>query len=159
MSIDSMLREMVREEVRKLMTPVMGTLANLEARQREVVSRLAQVFHATRGGGKRGPAKLAKDFLALAGKRRGGKGSRGASGDSSSQSRACAIEGCSRPARSKGYCAAHYQKFRMLERTNRLPDDWVANAPAGTVKNVVLPRGRAGAKALAASKRRGSSSS
>ena len=59
------------------------------------------------------------------------------------------MKGCGKKMRSKGYCAAHYQKFRMLERTNRLPSDWVADAAPNWVKNVKLPRGRAGAKALA----------
>jgi hypothetical protein len=61
----------------------------------------------------------------------------------------CAIKGCGKKMRSKGYCAAHYQKFRMLEKTNRLPADWVADAAPNSVKNIKLPRGRAGAKALA----------
>ena len=68
--------------------------------------------------------------------------------------RACAVQGCGRPARSKGYCAAHYQKFRMLDRTGRLPSDWVADAPPNSVTNIKLPRGRAGAKALAELKKK-----
>jgi hypothetical protein len=62
--------------------------------------------------------------------------------------RLCALEGCGKPARSKGYCAAHYQKYRMLQKTGRLPADWVEYAPEGSVKNIALPRGRAGAAAL-----------
>jgi hypothetical protein len=62
--------------------------------------------------------------------------------------RLCALEGCGKPARSKGYCAAHYQKYHMLQKTGRLPADWVEFAPEGSVKNVTLPRGRAGAAAL-----------
>jgi hypothetical protein len=72
----------------------------------------------------------------------------------SSDGRECAVIDCGRPARSKGYCAAHYQKFRMLERTNRLPADWVADAAPNSVKNIALPRGRAGSKALAAARRK-----
>ena len=56
--------------------------------------------------------------------------------------------------RSKGYCAAHYQKFRMLSRTHRLPADWTEHASPGSVRDVVLPRGRAGAKALAEARKR-----
>src|SRR5919106_1189383 len=62
-------------------------------------------------------------------------------------SRGCAIRSCRRPARTKGYCAAHYQKLRMLTRTNRRPSAWVDFAPQGSVDDVVLPRGRAAAKA------------
>lgn len=68
--------------------------------------------------------------------------------------RGCAVINCGNPARSKGYCASHYQKFRMLKRTRRLPSDWVADAAPGTVTNVALPRGRAGAKALAEGRRK-----
>jgi hypothetical protein len=58
----------------------------------------------------------------------------------------CAIIGCSRPARSKGYCAAHYQKFRNLTKSNRLPSDWADPAKPQSVKDIVLPRGRAAHK-------------
>jgi hypothetical protein len=65
--------------------------------------------------------------------------------------RGCAIRGCRRPARTKGYCAAHYQKLRMLTRTNRRPAAWSDFANPGSVDDVVLPRGRAAAKARKAS--------
>ena len=64
-----------------------------------------------------------------------------------------ALIGCKRDARSKGYCAAHYQKLRMLSRTGRLPLGWAEYAQAHSVKDIVLPRGRAGAKALAAARK------
>jgi hypothetical protein len=72
----------------------------------------------------------------------------------SNAGRKCALQGCGRPARSKGYCAAHYQKYRQLERTGRLPADWKADAKPNSVRNVKLPRGRAGAKAIAAARRK-----
>jgi hypothetical protein len=58
------------------------------------------------------------------------------------QKRACALMGCKRPARSKGYCSAHYQKYRTLANQGRLPKDWVENAKPHSLKNVELPRGR-----------------
>ncbi len=60
--------------------------------------------------------------------------------------RACAVMGCKRPARSKGYCSAHYQKLRLLIRTNRRPADWVDDAAPNSAKDVKLPRGRAAAR-------------
>lgn len=63
--------------------------------------------------------------------------------------KACAIQGCGRPERTKGYCAAHYQKLRMLEKTHRRPDTWVDFPTPGSVPELPLPRGRAGSKALA----------
>ena len=86
----------------------------------------------TRGALSAGPARKGK-----VGRPRSGGGS------------ACAIIGCRRPSRSKGYCAAHYQKQRMLTKTHRLPADWVDGAAPQSVKDIVLPRGRAGARALA----------
>jgi hypothetical protein len=58
------------------------------------------------------------------------------------------VIGCPRQARTKGYCSAHYQKLRNLTKTNRRPPEWVDFAPPHSVEDVVLPRGRAGAKAL-----------
>ncbi|WP_244238922.1 cell wall protein [Corallococcus carmarthensis] len=63
--------------------------------------------------------------------------------------RVCAIKGCGKPSRTKGYCAAHYQKLRNLEKTKRRPADWVDDAKPNTVEDVLLPRGRAASKALA----------
>lgn len=58
----------------------------------------------------------------------------------------CAVIGCRRPARSKGYCSAHYQKLRLLVRTNRRPADWVDDAPPQSARDLKLPRGRAAAR-------------
>ncbi|WP_370645344.1 cell wall protein [Corallococcus sp. EGB] len=63
--------------------------------------------------------------------------------------RVCAIKGCGKPSRTKGYCAAHYQKLRMLKKTNRLPAAWADNAAPNSVEDVHLARGRAASKALA----------
>lgn len=62
--------------------------------------------------------------------------------------RGCAIIGCKRPSRSKGYCSAHYQKLRLLMRTQRRPKEWVDDAKPQSVRDVSLPRGRAASKAL-----------
>ncbi|WAS86835.1 MULTISPECIES: vegetative protein [unclassified Corallococcus] len=61
---------------------------------------------------------------------------------------ACAVVGCKRQSRSKGYCSAHYQKLRLLIRTGRRPDAWVDGAKPQSVPDVTLPRGRAGSQAL-----------
>ena len=59
--------------------------------------------------------------------------------------RRCAVIGCKRPARSKGYCSAHYQKLRLLVKTDRRPASWTDDAPPQSAPDVVLPRGRAAA--------------
>ena len=145
MSVDKVLREMVADEVARALGPVHAMLAELQGNG-AIIARLAAALGQPI---KRGPGRPPKNPYALApvrampvtGAKRGPK--------PSSDSRECAVIGCGRPARSKGYCAAHYQKFRMLDRTGRLPSDWVADASASSVKNIALPRGRAGAKALA----------
>ncbi|WP_246137927.1 cell wall protein, partial [Myxococcus llanfairpwllgwyngyllgogerychwyrndrobwllllantysiliogogogochensis] len=56
--------------------------------------------------------------------------------------RACAVIGCKRPHRSQGYCAAHYQKRRLMAATGRLHAAWVEDAAPHTLPDVILPRGR-----------------
>jgi hypothetical protein len=144
MSVDKMLREMVADEVARALEPIHAALAELQANA-GVLEKLAAALGQPLKRGPGRPPKLAK--AAPAAGRRGRK----ASVDGK---RACAVQGCGRPARSKGYCAAHYQKYRMLDRTGRLPSDWVADAPPNSVTNIKLPRGRAGAKALAEMKKK-----
>jgi hypothetical protein len=156
MSFDKILRDMIREEI----SAVIGPIADAVTQLREQGSVASQLSSLLGGGGgvvpvKRGPGRprknaglmplLAANTQAPAAKGRGAKGRR----TRGNNDRGCAIIGCKRPARSKGYCAAHYQKYRMLTRTKRLPSDWVEHAGPGTVRDMVLPRGRAGAKALA----------
>ena len=146
MSVDKMLREMVADEVARALGPVHAALAELQGNG-AIIARLASALGQPI---KRGPGRPRKNAFAptavkVKGARRGRKGTGG---------RECAVIGCGRPARSKGYCAAHYQKFRMLDRTGRLPSDWVADASPSSVKNLALPRGRAGAKALAEARKR-----
>lgn len=134
---------MIRDEVQAAIGPLAAAIAQIQS-QGNVLSQL----QAALGGGRRGPGrppnpfKVSKLQLKAGGRRR----TRAQNGQND---RGCALIGCKRPARSKGYCAAHYQKYRSLARTGRLPSDWKDFAPPASVKDVVLPRGRAGAKALA----------
>lgn len=143
MSVDKLMRDMVRDEVARAMAPVTAAIHDLQA-QGAIIARLASALGTPL---KRGPGRPPKVALVSSGKK-------GKPGRKAGESRLCALQGCKRPARSKGYCAAHYQKYRMLAKTDRLPSDWVENAAPGSVKNLVLPRGRAGAKALADSKKK-----
>ena len=151
MSFDKILRDMIREEI----SAVIGPIADAVAQLREQGSVASQLSSLLGNGVKRGPGRPRKNALIpllVAGNigKRGPKGKRALG----SNDRGCAIIGCKRPARSKGYCAAHYQKYRMLTRTKRLPSDWVEHASPGTVRDMVLPRGRAGAKALAEARKK-----
>jgi len=154
MSFDKILRDMIREEIQAVVRPLADAVDQLRE-QGSVASQLSSLLG---GGGaaKRGPGRPRKNtfapLLATASTRPGRKASK-ESPTRGSNDRGCAIIGCKRPARSKGYCAAHYQKYRMLTRTRRLPSDWVEHASPGSVRDMVLPRGRAGAKALAEAKR------
>ena len=130
MTFDDTLRDMIREEV--------------QAAVSELAARLVVAF----GGARVGPARRGRPPGSTSAKKVG-RGRRG-----KNTGRACAVIGCKRAVRSKGYCAAHYQKQRMLERTNRLPSDWKDDAPPHSVKDIVLPRGRAGAKALAEARKK-----
>ncbi len=154
MSVDKALQAMIRDEVHALIAPLAHAVEQLQSG-----GNVAAQLQALLGGGaarrgpgrppklsfgfKRGPGRPPKALSA--GPARKGKVGRPRSGGGS----ACAIIGCRRPSRSKGYCAAHYQKQRMLTKTHRLPADWVDGATPQSVKDIVLPRGRAGARALA----------
>jgi hypothetical protein len=165
MSVDKAFREMIRNEVDSQVKPLRDLIARLEAATadldslRNVTEQLAPLAGlfggapATRGGAvakkaaARPAARPAPAPAAAAGKKRGAarKGGAAAAGGA----RTCAIIGCGKPSRTKGYCAAHYQKLRMLEKTNRRPPTWVDYAEANSVEDIKLPRGRAAAKALA----------
>jgi hypothetical protein len=165
MSVDKAFREMIRNEIEVQLKPLRAVISRLEAGTadldalRSVAERLApmaaavaplfgaQVPKAT----KRGPGRPAKAApVSGGGKRRGRKPAAGGA-------RECAIIDCGSPSRTKGYCAAHYQKLRMLTKTNRRPSSWVDYAPPNSVEDVKLPRGRAAAKALAEAAQGGSS--
>ncbi len=137
MSIDQAIREVIAEEVERILGPVQQQL--------EVLSRLAAAMGAPLPVLKRGaPARAA---VRGGGRRKGG-------GRVDNAGRQCAIIGCGKPSRSKGYCAAHYQKYRNLERTGRLPAEWKADAAPNSVRNLQLPRGRAGAQAIAEARKK-----
>lgn len=145
MSIDRMMRDMVREEIEQAMRNMAAAITELQA-QGAVVARLASALGTPIKRGPGRPRILTSPLVAPQGKPRGRPRTTGG--------RPCAVIACKRPARSKGYCAAHYQKYRMLSKTGRLPSDWVEGASPASVRNVVLPRGRAGANALADTRRK-----
>lgn len=135
MSLEHAVRDLVSTELNRLLTPLTTQLMH----QKTIIDRLASAFGGAgltkmsmRGTKTLGPIKV--------------RATRAVSSDGS---RACAVMGCKNDARSKGYCAKHYQKYRNLMKTNRLPSDWVEGAEPQSVQNITLPRGRAGAKALA----------
>ncbi len=159
MSVERAFRDMIREEIQQQLRPVHSVLAQLQAGSgdiahvrnlveglRPLASLLGVNLQARRGPGR--PPKLKLPPF-LAGKLPPVKGKRGRR---ATNDRPCAIIGCRRDSRTKGYCAAHYQKLRMLIRTHRLPGDWKEFAPPQSVEDVTLPRGRAGALALKAAR-------
>ncbi|HYO71474.1 MAG TPA: cell wall protein [Archangium sp.] len=173
MSVDKAFREMVRNEIETQLKPLRDLVSRLEAgtadldRLRTVAEQLAPLAGAVgplfgvSGGGRggaaaparRGPGRPARSAsvpaAASGGKKRGRKPA------AEGGARECAINGCGKPSRTKGYCAAHYQKLRMLEKTNRRPNNWVDYAEPNSVEDIKLPRGRAAAKALAEAKNAG----
>ena len=170
MSVDKAFREMVRNEIEAQLKPLRDLVSRLEAgtsdldRLRNVAEQLAPLASAVgplfgvAGGAARGaapvrrgpgrPARAAAPAPAAAGGKRRGRKPAAEGG-----ARECAIIGCGKPSRTKGYCAAHYQKLRMLEKTNRRPGAWVDYAEPNSVEDIKLPRGRAAAKALAESQK------
>ncbi|NTX10665.1 cell wall protein [Myxococcus sp. CA056] len=166
MSVDKAFRDMIRNEIEVQLKPLRDVVSRLESGTadldalRNVAERLAPLaevvgplFGAQVAAAKPGrkavgrppaAARGAAASVSAGGKRRGRKPA------AADGSRECAIVDCGKPSRTKGYCAAHYQKLRMLEKTNRRPSAWVDYAPANSVEDIKLPRGRAASKALAA---------
>ncbi len=154
MSVDQAFRRMIRREIETQLRPLQSVVrrlqegtSNLGALQALAhnLSPLASLFT----GGmtsppiiRRGPGRPPGSSSASRRGRRPG----------TANDRGCAIKGCHNPSRTKGYCAAHYQKLRMLARTNRRPASWADYAPTNSVTDVILPRGRAASKALKAAR-------
>jgi hypothetical protein len=149
MSLDKQMRELIQAEVQRAVAPIQAALEQLQATSSVEAQLRALLNQSARRGPGRPPKPVVLGRKADAPARRGpGRPPKPAqAGEGDASVRGCAIIGCKRPNRSKGYCAAHYQKLRMLTRTKRLPSDWVVNAQPQSVEYVVLPRGRAGTKA------------
>ncbi|MBX5484305.1 MAG: cell wall protein [Myxococcaceae bacterium] len=151
MSVEEAFRSLIREEVESQLRPLqeavdqlrsvsalLQQLSPLASLVGQIAGPAVTVTAVKRGPGRpRGSTRAATARVLPSG--RGGRGS---------NARDCAIIDCKRPARTKGYCAAHYQKLRMLAKSNRLPPTWVDFAPPHSVPDLKLPRGRAASKAL-----------
>ena len=138
MTVDKMLKDVIHDEVALALAPLERAIEGLSANSK-LVEQLAAVLNERKPVVER----------ATRGRSRGNRGA-------GRPRTACAIVGCKRPMKTVGYCLVHYQKRRLLERTKRLPTAWKAHAPGHSVKDIVLPRGRAGAKAVAKAKKRAS---
>src|SRR4051812_3078335 len=109
MSVDKAIRDMIRDEVEAAMQPLQQAVAQIQS-QGGVLAQLSAVL----GGAKRGPGRPPNPFKLgrVAQLRLGsGAGRKRTRGQNGQNDRACALIGCKRPSRSKGYCAAHYQKY------------------------------------------------
>jgi hypothetical protein len=159
MDLANALGEMFRRELHAQMAPLQSAVRRmeegLEALEllRSATSRLVPLT--SRLGSLAGMRSSSPVIPAPAAVRRGRPPGRGAAAKvavtrarEDAGARACAVIDCERPSRSKGYCSAHYQKLRLLMRTNRRPAAWVDDAAPQSVEEVKLPRGRAASKAL-----------
>lgn len=143
MSVDAAFRQMIRAEIESQLKPLQNVVAQLQESTadletlRALASGLAPIagFLGLQSTPiKPAPANRKANVVAVA----KGPGRRAASSGAR-----CGIEDCSEAARTKGYCSAHYQKLRMLIRTDRRPATWVDFPKPNTVPDIVLPRGRA----------------
>ncbi len=142
MSVDKAFREMISAEVEQQLKSFQTTIARDLSALRAMAERLGPIAGLLGGfsptSRRRGPGRPPGVGRKAVGRR--GRRTRLPAGG------ACAIIGCKRPSRTKGYCSAHYQKLRMLTRSNRRPADWKDYAPPQSVTDLVLPRGRAAHK-------------
>ena len=157
MSVDQAFRRMIRREIESQLRPLRQVVTRLQEGAsdlmglRVLAERLSPLAGLFTGGS-------SSSIEPAVHRRRGrppGSGrakSRRGRRPGTANDRGCAIKGCKNTSRTKGYCAAHYQKLRMLIRTGRRPSAWTDYAPANSVADIVLPRGRAAAKALRAAR-------
>ncbi len=142
MSVDKAFREMISAEVQQQLKSFQTTLVRDLSALRALVEGLGPIASllgvSSPSGRRRGPGRP-PGAGRKAGGRRGRRTRLPAGG-------ACAIIGCKRASRTKGYCSAHYQKLRMLSRSDRRPADWKDYAAPQSVTDLVLPRGRAAHK-------------
>ncbi len=158
MSVDQAFRRMIRREIEAQIRPLRKVVARLqEASELGGLKALAERLTPLAGFFSSGAVGSSNEPVIR--RRRGrppgstrAKQSRRGRRPGTANDRGCAIKGCKNASRTKGYCAAHYQKLRMLIRTNRRPSAWTDYAPPNSVADIVLPRGRAAAKALKAAR-------
>ncbi len=159
MSVESAFRNLIRAEIEQQLRPLQDAVNRLDVfatNLAPLTSFLAPFAPAQAAPVRRGRKPNAvvaasngvKNGTALA----TGKGRRGRPPKNvvAADGAGCGITGCARPPRSKGYCAAHYQKLRTLSLRNERPSAWVDFPAPGSVADIILPRGRAAAKAKAA---------
>jgi len=147
MSVDRAFRNMIRYEVETQLRPLHRAISELGV-LRILAERLSPIT-----GFFTGDSSLPAPARRRAGRPPGSGRKAKGRGRPAGVARACAVIGCGRPSRTKGYCAAHYQKLRMLIRTKRRPAAWSDFAGPNSVKDLVLPRGRAAVKALRAARK------
>ena len=154
MTIANALGEMFRRELQSQMVPLQQAVQRMEGslealdelravtyRLEPLISRLGSM------AGVRAPTVLPAPRAGRAGGATAVRGP-GRRPRVETGMRGCAVIGCERQSRSKGYYSAHYQKMRLLMKTNRLPAEWKDDAQPQSVRDVQLPRGRAASKAL-----------
>lgn len=158
MSFEKALREMIRRELSSQLGPIQKSVVQLERglsvlqTVREVTSQLAPLLgekgrqavlrHAqTQPAAPRATPVVRTPVAAPIARAKAAPAASVSAGE-----RLCAVKGCKRASRSKGYCSAHYQKLRLLIKTNRRPADWVDDAAPQSAQDMKLPRGRAGAR-------------
>ncbi|HYH97830.1 MAG TPA: cell wall protein [Hyalangium sp.] len=152
MSLEKALREMIRRELGNRLAPLQRSIGQLERglaslqSVRDVTGRLAPLL------GERGRQVVMRHAQAHVTPQRAAppartpaaaQASKAKAAPAASSSQLCAVIGCKKPSRSKGYCSAHYQKLRLLVRTGRRPKDWVDDATPQSARDMKLPRGRA----------------
>jgi hypothetical protein len=158
MSFEKPLREMIRRELETQLRPIQKSIAQLErslatlAGLREVTDQLSPLLGqqgrevVRRAQAQAAPQRAAPQRAAAPARAPAAAPAPRAKVEAPAAERRCAVIGCKRPSRSKGYCSAHYQKLRLLIRTNRRPADWVDDAKPQSARDLKLPRGRAAAR-------------
>src|SRR4051794_9927061 len=102
MDLTASIRAIVHDEIQRTLAPHLAALQQLQRLMGLKPSARVRLVGTAGGGG---------------GGRRG-------------ETRACAVIDCPNDAKSKGYCAAHYQKYRMLQKRGQAESfGWTDSPP------------------------------
>jgi len=137
---EGLLEQLVRGELQRVLAPVIDAIVSLQGKKLSPVAEAAAPAPVRRGR----PAsvvKRGKPASAAPAKVKAKASKKSHTADAA----VCAVIGCSKPARSRGLCAVHYQKMRNLLKRGELPEAWKKDAhEPQSLKDIKLRRGRPG---------------
>lgn len=144
---EGLLEQLVRGELQRVLAPVIDAIIKMQGGKVSPHIVEAAAPAPVRRGRPASAVKRGKPASAASAKAKAKAGKKPQAADAA----VCAVIGCSKPARSRGLCAVHYQKMRNLLKRGELPEAWKKDAhEPQSLKDIKLRRGRPGKAEAAA---------